>query len=99
MSTKLSFSQVNIYTTCGRKYQLHYLYKFREKFFHSALAYGSSIDSGLNTLLETRDLEKALAEFDKTWAFQYINNKLTSLSECENLVYAEKDFDPDLLEV
>lgn len=86
-----------MYTDCGRKYKFHYVDKYREKYFHSALGFGSAIDNGLNTLLETRDFEKGKAEFDKTWAFQYVNGKVTALARSEYLVYAEKDFDKDLL--
>lgn len=97
MANKLSFSQVNMYSQCGHKYKLHYKDGLREKFFHSALAYGSAIDAGLNTLLETRNLEKARESFLISWSEQYINGVKTQLHDSVLLVYAEKDFDYDLI--
>lgn len=86
-----------MYSTCGHKYKLHYLSGLREKFFHSALAFGSAIDESLNTLLLKRDLNEAIQQFDKTWSFQFINKKYTELSHSDILVYAATDFDADLL--
>lgn len=98
MSNKLSFSSIKTYTECGEKYRKHYIEGWREKYFHSALAYGSAIDKALNDLLETRELGKALKSFDVHWESQEIQRgTLTSIAMNENLVYADKDFDLDLL--
>lgn len=97
MGNKLSFSSISKYTECGFKYFLHYKKRYRAKYFHSALAFGSSCDDGLNELLKTKDLLKALEVFDKKWNFQYINNVLTSLPKATNVVYADADTDLELL--
>lgn len=57
MPNRLSFSQVRLYQDCGRRYELHYVEGWREKYAHSALLFGSAIDESLNTLLDTRDLQ------------------------------------------
>ena len=97
MTNKISYSKIRSWSECGRKYELHYKHHLRSKFFHAALAFGSAIDKSLNTLLETRDVEKARAEFDKQWAYQYVNSKNVRLVDFVDLVYAETDFDGDLL--
>jgi hypothetical protein len=97
MTNKLSYSQVRLYSDCGQRYKYHYVNKLREKYAHSALLFGSAIDEALNTLLLTRDKEKAHAEFDKKWAFQYITDKVQSVSDNPLLVYAATDFDEELL--
>lgn len=94
---KLSYSQLNLYTNCGERYNLHYNKKLRSVWFHAALAFGSAIDNGLNVLLKTNDRAKALAEFDKMWKFQYVNGQYTDLSSFEYLAYADTDFDKDLV--
>ena len=98
MSNRLSFSAISTYTTCGEKYNLRYNKKLRSKFFHAALAYGSAIDLALNKLLLTRELPEAIKEFDKAWAFQFVNKKYVSLPEFTDLVYAESDYDVELLQ-
>lgn len=98
MANKLSFSQIRMYTECGHKYSLHYKKGYREKYFHSALGFGSAIDEGLNTLVPLRDLDKAIEAFHKTWNHQYINKVYTDLSKSELMVYAERDFDEELLD-
>lgn len=98
MPNKLSFSQINTYTTCGQKYFLHYQKRMRSIFQHAALCFGSAIDAGLNKLLETRDEEKAHQEFDLTWSKQYINNIQKELRDCELIIYADSDMDIDLLD-
>jgi len=97
MTQKLSFSAINTYTQCGRKYELRYKKNLRGKYFHAALAFGSAIDSSLNELLLTKDLSKAKLVFDKQWNFQFINKKYTSLPSYTDIVYAEADFDEELL--
>lgn len=98
MKNRLSYTAINTYQTCGYKYKLRYLDKLRSKYFHAALGYGSAIDSGLNKLLTTKDVEQAKNEFNKLWQFQWVNKKYVDLSKYELLVYAESDFDAELLQ-
>lgn len=96
---KISFSQVRLYGECGKKYQLRYKNGYYEKYQSSALSFGSAIDAALNSLLEERDETKALAAFYKAWDFGRVgaSSDLQPLQKNERLVYAESDFDADLL--
>lgn len=96
--TKLSHSAVSLYLTCARKYFYHYKKKLRSKVISAALLSGGAIDKGINVLLETRDLKQALAMFDKSFSFNFINGKGFSVPKSELVVYAKRDFDIDLLE-
>jgi hypothetical protein len=97
MNKPLSYSAINTYSTCGYKYHLRYQKKLKPKYFHAALAFGSSIDKALNTLLETKDLAKAKVTFEKEWNFQWVNKKYVALAKYTEIVYAETDFDEELL--
>lgn len=96
---KLSFSKISSYSICGERYRLHYLENLREKWARASLLFGSAIDEALNTLLETRDLEKSKQVFLKTWNFQYVNKKMTALKNCPEVVYAAADLDLDLIDI
>lgn len=96
MANTLSFSRLSTYMTCGKKYELQHIHGLREKYASSALLFGSAIDSALNSLLVTRDLELADVVFYESWKQQTINNVLTQLKHCELIQYSEKDFDRDL---
>jgi len=94
---KFSYSAINTYTQCGYKYKLRYRNKLKSKYLSGALAFGSAIDNALNVLLTTKDESKAKDEFLKHWNFQFINKVYTPLKDSELLVYAETDYDIDLL--
>lgn len=64
---RISFSAKEMYSTCPYSYFLHYLLKLRSSEEKSPLAFGNAVDAGLNTLLETRDLDKAITAFKSTW--------------------------------
>lgn len=97
MGIEHSFSSLTTYSTCGQKYYLRYKKRYKSKHAPSALLFGGAVDKALNTLLETKDLEQAYAEFDKQWSFQTINDVYTAVKYSEHVVYAEADFDEDLL--
>lgn len=94
---KLSHSAVRMYSECGRKYYYHYVARLRSIYGKGALLFGSAIDSGLNTLLLTKDLPKAIESFEKVWEYQTVNQVKTYLPEAGNIVYAKTDFDAELL--
>jgi len=95
---KISSSSIRTYSECARKYELHYVERLRAKTISGALLFGSAIDNGLNFLLQNpTDLPGANAVFEKMWNFQYINNVYTNLPQSDVIVYADKDFDGDLL--
>lgn len=94
---KLSHSSVRMYSECSRKWFLHYKKRLRSKTIGGALLFGSAVDNGLNALLKTRNLEEGIKVFEKSWNFQYINDALIALSKSTVVVYADKDFDKELL--
>lgn len=97
MTRKLSYSQINTYTTCGEKYRLHYIMGYREKWQRASLLFGSAIDNSLNNLLEKRNLEEAVAVFEKQWNFQFLNKKYTALMGNPDIVFGARDLDTDLI--
>jgi hypothetical protein len=59
---------------------------------------GSAMDAGTNELLTSRSLESAIKAFDKAFMTGFINNKRVNYQDSELIVYAEKDFDAELLQ-
>lgn len=97
MNNRLSYSAISTFNTCGKKFFYHYRQGLRSKYTHAALLFGSAIDTSLNRLLLTKDLHEAKKEFDKSWNFQWVNKVYTSLHKSIDIVYAEADWDKDLL--
>jgi len=97
MANRLSHTSISKYNTCAKQYYYHYVEKYRPKVQGSALAFGSSIDGGLNTLLSGKTLEEAYKAFDDLWSEQEINKQRVQLKHSTLLAYAESDFDEDLL--
>lgn len=64
---KISHSAVQTYLECAYKFFLQYMLRLRPKAKTSALSYGDAIDTGLNALLESKDLSKALHSFEQRW--------------------------------
>jgi len=93
----LSYSSITTFNTCGKKYFYQYKKGYKSKYTHAALLFGSAIDTSLNKLLLTKDIQEAIKEFDKSWNFQWVNKKYVSLSKNTEIVYAEADYDSDLL--
>lgn len=87
---KLSHSKVSRYMMCPKSYKYHYIDKIRPIVQSGALIFGSAMDKALNELLLPISGEKPedifLDEFSK-------DGLMTDL----NVVYANSDFDEDLL--
>ncbi len=64
---KISHSALTTYLECNFKYFLHYYLKLRPTAQKSSLAFGDAIDTGLNHLLETRNLADAIQKFEGVW--------------------------------
>lgn len=99
----LSHSQVNKYSACSKKYEWHYIHKYREKVMSAALLFGSALDNTINEVL-TDFKEGNLkppsiykSRFDAHWLKQKINKVEHELPECTLIAYAKSDFDKDLL--
>ena len=88
----LSYSKVNTYKECPRKYKLYYIDKFRPIMIKSALIFGSAIDKAIeNSLLHNRDT------FDWDFRFQKINDEETYIPTSLKVSYSNADYDIDLL--
>jgi len=94
---KHSHSSVNKFTECAMAYDLHYNKKYRPKYHSSALLFGSAIDKAVEEYLKTKNKEVARRVFKEMWEEQDINKVKTQLATCTNIVYANNDFDIELL--
>jgi len=97
MSLRISHSSIRTYSECGLRYKFHYLLRLRSKVISGALLFGSALDKALGTLLDTRDINKAKEQLAKIWTLQEINGELTTLPWTTKVVYAQKDYDGDLI--
>lgn len=84
---KISHSAWEKYSTCPKMYDYHYNERLRPIDNSSALAFGVAMDQGLNTLLLTRDLDKAIIAFRDNFKFE----------ELENVRFDNRDYDKTLL--
>lgn len=93
---KLSHSAVSRYQLCGESYRLHYKEKIRTVVQSGALAFGSALDSALNELLlpTGKNPEEI---FITNFTYTKINNEEVYLPTHTNVVYANTDFDAELL--
>ena len=71
---KISHSAWDKYTTCPYMYYLHYEKRLRPKVgsTSSAIAFGYAIDNGLNELLITGDIKKAIDVFRLYFKWEYM---------------------------
>lgn len=92
-----------MYSTCGKKYEYHYIHRLRESIQSAALLFGSAIDVSLNEMLLDKKNNKLNTVkhyqdvFQKNWIFGTINNVVVPLKQSIQIAYAESDFDGDLL--
>lgn len=85
---KISHSAKDTYLTCPYSYYLHYFRKLRTVNEKSSLKFGSSVDIGLNSLLEGKTVETAKEEFINNW---------NTFKDIE-LIYSKSDLDNNLLD-
>lgn len=95
MSTKLSHSQISKYMQCGHSYKLHYIDKIRPKVTHAALIFGSAIDAALGALLTEKGNPEHV--FETAFTNNKVNDEAVYIPTHPELVYANSDFDSDLL--
>lgn len=95
-NNKLSHSAVSKFQECPTAYKFHYIDKLRSKTQSAALLFGSAVDQALTTLVKPSD-KTAEEVFTHYWTFQQVNKKDTFLATCTEIVYAESDYDKDLL--
>lgn len=93
---RLSYSQVNKYQECPKKYEYYYIKKIRSSTQSAALLFGSAMDKALEALVLGQ--ENYMDVFYQTWEQQNINDEPTEIATCTKIVYANKDLDTDLLD-
>lgn len=96
MKNKLSHSSANIFQDCPKKWEYHYVKHLRSKTTTGALLFGSAIDAALNALMKN-DGKDPIKTFDYIWRFQEINGVKTYLPTATQVVYANSDWDEELL--
>lgn len=92
----LSHSACSKFQMCGQSYYYHYIERLRPTTTSAALMFGSVLDEALNVLL-TKSNDNADAAFIKAFTNQTMNGEMVHLPNCPNLVYAEADFDVELI--
>lgn len=95
MALRLSHSQASRFQTCGQSYKYHYIDKLRSTTKSAALFFGSAIDKAMDSLL--KDSKEGIEVFEKTWATQDINGVPVDLKTSTKIVYANSDYDSELL--
>jgi hypothetical protein len=91
----LSYSAVQTYMECGRKYKNRYVDKIRPEAQSSALFFGTAFDRAIESVLQNRDAdEKAI--FDTWWQKQVLNKQSIDLVDSFLVLYYASDFDSDL---
>lgn len=96
MSTKLSHSAISKYQLCPQSYKYHYIDKIRSNVHSGALSFGNALDLALNELLQPSGKD-ANEIFENNFTFTKINDEDVYLPTYPNLVYANTDFDAELL--
>lgn len=95
MPNRLSHSQVTRFMECPTSWKYHYKGKYRSPLMSSALLFGSAIDAAVTAMMGEKDNSEEV--FEKAWRFQDINGKGTYLPIATNIVYANSDYDSELL--
>jgi hypothetical protein len=101
MAFQISFSAVQKFEECAKKYYFHYIRKVRPIKMGSPLIFGSAIDTALNELLITKDVEKARSIFIEEWSnfkFPGDENK-TPVRNNPKVKYSKADSNDTGLEV
>lgn len=92
---KLSHSQASRFQDCAKSYQYWYIDKIRPTTKSAALFFGTAIDKAMEEMLV--DKTKAYEAFEQYWSKQEINGELTELKTSTQIVYANSDYDEELL--
>lgn len=64
---RISHSSKEMFLESSKKFFLHYFLKLRPKAKSSPLCFGEAVDEGLNALLLTKDISKAMVSFETCW--------------------------------
>ena len=97
MKNRLSFTRINLFQECGKKYELYYEQKLRPDTTSSALIFGRAIDLALNSLLLERDLSKAKDIFSQELKETTLNGIKINPETSDKVIYYDTDLDEELL--
>lgn len=97
MSNRLSHSSVSHFQKCPQSWAYHYKENLRSNVQSAALLFGSAVDAAIMALL-TEGRMVANTVFKQHWTIQEINGVETSLNKCTDIVYANSDYDAELLD-
>lgn len=92
---RLSHSQASRFQDCPKSFQYHYQQNLRSTTKSAALFFGSAIDVALSAMLEKP--ETAIQVFKEAWTSQEHNGKKLHLVMSTEIVYANSDYDDELL--
>lgn len=95
---RLSHSAASKFMDCPTAWKFHYKHKLRTPLQSSALLFGSAIDAAVTAMMKGGD-KTPEDVFAYEWRFQEINGKGTYLPNATNIVYANSDYDGELLHV
>lgn len=73
MGIQLSHSAKNKYLNCPMSYYMHYILKLREEKTSSALVFGTTLEAGLDSLLNGKTLDEAIKAFELAWEAPEVN--------------------------
>lgn len=94
--SKISYSMIQRFGLCPKSYEYHYVHRIRPTTINASLIFGSALDTALNRLL----LENTGSEypaFKEAFTTTELNGEQVYVPTCKDIVYANGDFDSDLL--
>ena len=89
---KLSYSRVDLYKRCPRRYKFQYIDKYAKDETHSPLLYGSALDGALNYLLGQKLKGKKINLTYTKNAFKKVMKEWTGQNE---FVFFKSEIPPD----
>jgi len=95
---RLSHSQLNRFSQCGVSYKHYYKNHIRPNVQSAALLFGSALDNALNELLLPKGKKTPEEIFMESFLNAKINDTITYIPTATNIVYANADFDEELLQ-
>lgn len=96
MNNRLSHSSTSKFQECPTAWKYHYLDRLRSTTQSAALLFGTALDKAITAELQNKD-KKAEEAFSYFWRFQEVNGVALDIPVATNIVYANSDFDKDLL--
>jgi hypothetical protein len=95
---KLSYSAANAFKACPTKYYLSRKYVTTGK--KSFFSFGTAVESGVTVLFKGGTIEQAIAEFDRNWETENVDQPARSspIFDSPEMDYFKSDLDEPLLE-